>query len=97
MPYFRQPRTNHIQNFTRKCKTLHVFWTQFKSKKIIKQCNFSIGFLNSKNPFFFSNYSKNARNVIQCHLNKLCYFSQKIAQWLEAWPPDPVYDTFELH
>ena len=50
----------------------------FKSKKIIKQFNFSIGFLNSKNLFFFK---------------KL----QKIAQWLEAWPPDPVYDTFELH
>ena len=36
-------------------------------------------------------------NVIQ--INFAIFFKklQKIAQWMGAWPPDPVYDTFELH
>ena len=57
--------TNHIQSKPI-CKILNLFWTKIVSKKTIELFNFSIGFLIVKN-LVFSNYSKNAQNVIQWH------------------------------
>ena len=57
--------TNHIQSKAI-CKILNLFWTKIVSKKTTELFNFLIGFLNVKN-LVFSNYSKNAQNVIQWH------------------------------
>ena len=54
------------------------------------------------NKLVFSNASKNVQNVIQVALKQL-FFSRNFQtithslRRLEAPPPDPVGDTFELH
>ena len=87
-----------MQNLTPKCKVLNVFRTCFVSKKRIEEFKFSIGFLNIKNLFFFFQITVKTREM-QSNIIKIALFFknlQKIAHWLGASPPGPVYDTFEL-
>ena len=43
------PGPSNLQNLTRKCKILNVFWTWFVGKGKTEQFNFSNGYKNVKN------------------------------------------------